>query len=77
MKADGYGASYVLAQDPDADRFSAAEKRYTGPFASQGVKFVKLSMIDLMALGTFSRGMNWVLSSLEDVSRHMSRRDSL
>jgi hypothetical protein len=26
--ADRTGADYVLAQDPDSDRFSAAEKRY-------------------------------------------------
>ena len=26
--ADRTGASYVLAQDPDSDRFSAAEKKY-------------------------------------------------
>lgn len=26
--ADNEGATYVLAQDPDADRFSAAEKGY-------------------------------------------------
>jgi hypothetical protein len=26
--ADATGAMYVLAQDPDADRFSAAERRY-------------------------------------------------
>jgi phosphomannomutase len=26
--AEATGASYVLAQDPDADRFSAAERRY-------------------------------------------------
>jgi len=26
--AEATGATYVLAQDPDADRFSAAERRY-------------------------------------------------
>jgi phosphomannomutase len=25
--ADEFGAQYILAQDPDADRFSAGEKR--------------------------------------------------
>ena len=27
ITADQIGAQYILAQDPDADRFSAAEKR--------------------------------------------------
>jgi phosphomannomutase len=26
--AEATGATYVLAQDPDADRFSAAERKY-------------------------------------------------
>lgn len=30
--ATRYDASYVLAQDPDADRFSAAERGYSVPF---------------------------------------------
>ena len=28
--AEATGATYVLAQDPDADRFAAAERRYDG-----------------------------------------------
>jgi phosphomannomutase len=28
--AEATGATYVLAQDPDADRFSAAERKYGG-----------------------------------------------
>jgi phosphomannomutase len=27
--AEAMGATYILAQDPDADRFSAAERRYS------------------------------------------------
>ena len=28
MRADEVGATYIIAQDPDADRFAAAERLY-------------------------------------------------
>ena len=36
LEADKAGASYVLAQDPDADRFAAAEKQYVDYFPPGG-----------------------------------------
>lgn len=35
--AEATGATYVLAQDPDADRFSAAERRYSCLTVSSGL----------------------------------------
>lgn len=44
--AEATGATYVLAQDPDADRFSAAERRYGRLMASSGLFFSESTSCD-------------------------------
>lgn len=47
--AEATGATYVLAQDPDADRFSAAERKYGD--------LMRLSLSRLRTCGVFVIGL--------------------
>lgn len=64
--ADSTGSNYVLAQDPDSDRFSAAEKRY----ATAHINPSSLCLMDLaMGNGHASQETNSEQCSLVVHSR--------
>lgn len=55
--AEATGATYVLAQDPDADRFSAAERKYDDLMRLSDLSRLRtcgVFVIGLMGPGSYS-----------------------
>jgi phosphomannomutase len=67
--ANNYHIRYVLAQDPDSDRFAAAEKRHVEN-GQEKSSLPHMFMIATMVPGKFSQGINSVQCSPHGFCAH-------